>query len=477
MKTKQSQYNYSKYTALAMFQKPKINYKDRYISTSKSGRLNQPYQQKPKGGWHRILIIAFILVLVSLTIFITKYLIKTCELNNSNSCLNFNIFGTLNKIKNISNGNSQIGNEENLATVAKTYDRVLFATVSKGLEKKISSDILSPNFNQDIIKNSNQEISIGWVGDMVPTTIQTEESISEKTNSYFGDFTAFFSTLDIMSGNLEGVLTDNTEYQSKCAKMSTNCFALKGSGNFAETLKGAGFDIVNIANNHSLDFGVSGLKDTQNNLDLAQIAHTGAKNKIAYFETKGTKIAYIGFAQNSNLNTMSDLNQMKKIIAEARTKADIVIATIHAGAEGSTNMSVPDDNEIYLGENRGNTKQIAHNLIDSGADMVLGSGPHVLRGIEIYNNKVIAYSLGNFLSVNKLSKNNFLGLSAILVANFDKAGITKSIRIIPAKISAPEGIPYFDESGASIVLINHLSKENFGENGLILDENGQAEIN
>lgn len=364
---------------------------------------------------------------------------------------------------------------DNTAAVAKSFDRVLYAHVTRGLDKKIPA----PNSTIDLIVNDKQSktISIGWVGDIIPV-ISNPAPVSGDTanieaNKYFGDFLNIFKSLDIMSGNLEGVLSDSEDYQSKCAKMKTNCFAIKGSSSFAQTLKASGFDVLNIANNHALDYGSIGLTDTQINLNISEIEHTGAKGKIAYIETEKGKVAFVGFAQNYLLNSLTDKSQIQSLIKVAKENADIVIATIHAGAEGPTQLFVPDGPEVYLNENRGNTKDIAHTLIDSGADMVLGSGPHVMRGIEIYNQKIIAYSLGNFLSVNKLSKNNFLALSGVLIININSNKELDSVKLVPVRISSPEGIPKFDESGASILLVNHLSKENFGENGLILDENGE----
>ncbi len=376
------------------------------------------------------------------------------------------------KLNNIARTGAQIENE---AAVAKSYDRVLYAAVTRGMESKIPFSSINPE-EQELgtpLDATQETISIGWVGDIVPVNSPTPAtSTTEQSNKYFTNFIPLFSSLDIMSGNLEGVLTDSDTYQSKCAKMKTDCFAIKGSSNFAQTLAASGFDVLNIANNHALDFGSSGLTDTQINLNNAGLKHTGAKGNIAYVKTEKGTVAFVGFAQNYQLNSLTDKNQIRTMIAKAREQADIVIATIHAGAEGSSSLFVPEGSEIYLGENRGNTKDLAHTMIDAGADMVLGSGPHVLRGIEIYNQKIIAYSLGNFLSVNKLSTNNFLALSGILIANIDSNKNIKSVKIIPVRISSTDGIPRFDESGASILLINHLSKENFGGNGIQLDENG-----
>ncbi len=347
------------------------------------------------------------------------------------------------------------------ATVLSAGDKILYEQVTAKAEKKITTASL------DHIDVSDQSITIGWVGDMAPMTTPS-----------FDSFTTLFTSLDIMTGNLEGVISESEDHKSKCDKMGkSNCFMLRGSPDFANVLKLEGFDVVNIANNHSFDFGMSGFIDTQSALDSVGIKHTGAKGKIALVETSKGTVAFVGFAQNYQLNSLLNKKEIIAMISEARKQADIVVAMIHAGGEGSSHLMVPEGDEIYLGENRGDTQKIAHTMIDAGADMVLGSGPHVLRGIEMYKEKIIAYSLGNFYASNKLSTRDFLGISGILVVNIEPDRTIQSVKVVPVHINAATGAPVLDQNGAAIRLINHLSRENFAENGISLDENGVYTLN
>jgi hypothetical protein len=349
-----------------------------------------------------------------------------------------------------------INYDTNSVSVLSAANKVLYESITSDTAKKITTASL------DHIDISDQSITIGWVGDIVPVTVTS-----------FDSFTSFFISLDIMSGNLEGVMSESNKYESKCVKMGTlNCITLKGSPDFATMLKQEGFDVLNIANNHSFDFGTFGFMDTQKALDNVGIEHTGAKGKIALIKTPKGTVAFVGFAQNYQLNSLLSENEITAMISKARKQADIVIAIIHAGGEGSSYLMVPEGSEIYLGENRGDTQKITHTMIDAGADMVLGSGPHVLRGIEIYKEKIIAYSLSNFFASNKLLTRDFLGISGILVVNIEPNRTIRSVKVVPARLNPADGTPKLDQNGAAIRLINYLSRENFAKDGILLDENG-----
>ena len=99
---------------------------------------------------------------------------------------------------------------------------------------------------------------------------------------------------------------------------------------------------------------------------------------------------------------------------KAAAQADIVVVAMHAGAEGSGATHVPHGTETFLGENRGDSRRFSHAVIDAGADLVVGSGPHVIRGLERYHGRLIAYSLGNFAGYKNFGTGGTLSLSAIL---------------------------------------------------------------
>src|SRR5262249_22823648 len=149
-------------------------------------------------------------------------------------------------------------------------------------------------------------------------------------------------------------------------------------------LKAAGFALVNIANNHALDYGQQGHTDTENALDAAGLPYTGPPGKIAIVTVKGVKIAVLGFAPYQWANNLNDIPAGQALVRQAKQQADIVLIQVHMGGEGSAHQHVKPGNEIFLGENRGDPIAFSHAMIDAGADMIIGHSPHVLRAMEFY---------------------------------------------------------------------------------------------
>ena len=133
---------------------------------------------------------------------------------------------------------------------------------------------------------------------------------------------------------------------------------------------------------------------------------------------------------------------------------------MHAGAEGSDAEHVPGSDERYLGESRGNSQAFAHAMIRAGADLVFGSGPHVLRGIEWYRNRLIAYSLGNLAGTHTLSTTGPLGSSALLRATLDARGNFLDASVVPLRL-AGAGTPVRDASVEVATRIRALSYADF----------------
>lgn len=325
------------------------------------------------------------------------------------------------------------------------------------LAVKSNSQITEPILKIDskiIQKVKIDSVSIGFVGDITP------DILLENPKTPFDSLKSLLQEPDIMVGNLEGTVT--SEIFSKCKTDSKNCFAFKGDSLFVDYLSNSGFDVLNMANNHAFDFGREGFLDTQKFLHDKNISSIGAPNQIAIIEKNGIKIAFVGFAPNSRVNSFLDKENIIKNISNAKSQSDIVIAVIHAGGEGSMYSHVKPGDEIYLNENRGNTVELAHLIIDSGASAVLGSGPHLLRGIENYKGKIIAYSMGNFFGAGKLSTAGELKFSGILNIELSKNGEILNTKITPIILDGA-GFPYLDKGLRSIDIINNLSKEDFGE--------------
>ncbi len=182
----------------------------------------------------------------------------------------------------------------------------------------------------------------------------------------------FFENDDLTIVNFEGTLSERGERQDKE-------YAFRGNPEYVKVLTSASIEAVNLANNHTYDYGESAFFDTKTTMTENGIIWFEGQN-YAITEINGIKVGLIG----SNALTYAGKTQFPKIIAKVKEAgAKLIIASFHWGEEGAT---VPNDVQIKL----------AHSAVDNGADLVIGHHPHVLQGIEKYNGKYILYSLGNF---------------------------------------------------------------------------------
>jgi poly-gamma-glutamate capsule biosynthesis protein CapA/YwtB (metallophosphatase superfamily) len=276
-------------------------------------------------------------------------------------------------------------------------------------------------------------------------------------------------TGDLVFGNLEGTLA--TDGQSKCGPSSTNCFAFRAPPSYAQVLKRAGFSLLNLANNHALDYGSIGQSETVAALDRASLRHTGRPHEVAYVHARGVTIAVLGFAPYPWAQSLTDIPAAQRLVGRAAEAADLVVVTMHAGAEGSDHQHVQPGTETYLGENRGNAVAFSHAVIDAGADLVVGSGPHVLRGLEWYHGRLIAYSLGNFLGYGTLGLDGPTGISAVLKVALRSDGSWASGRIVPLRLIKP-GLPADDAGAAAASLVRTLSDADFGKRAMRVSATG-----
>jgi poly-gamma-glutamate capsule biosynthesis protein CapA/YwtB (metallophosphatase superfamily) len=298
-------------------------------------------------------------------------------------------------------------------------------------------------------------LSIAAVGD---TMLGSTPRLPPSPSVYLGAMRAELRG-DIVFGNLEGTLTDATT--SKCKPKAKDCFAFRAPPEFASGLRAAGFTVMNNANNHSYDFGATGQADTVSALRAAGIAQTGLPGEITVVHAGGMRVALLGFAPYSATASLLDLPSAEALIARAATMADIVVVAIHAGAEGSDAQHVTGAEESYVGEDRGNPEAFAHMAVDAGADLVLGSGPHVLRGMEIYRGRLIAYSLGNFAGYHNFGLDGALADSAVLHVHLSAGGAFRSGRIASVRL-VDAGMPEPDPAGTSARLIAELSRADLG---------------
>ncbi len=314
-------------------------------------------------------------------------------------------------------------------------------------------------------------VSIKAVGDMIPGTNFPYNKLPAKKELLLESVKPYLKGADILFGNFESTMTDYP-YSSK-AGGGRMLFAFRTPPSYAKIFKDVGFDILNIANNHSYDFNEQGFKDTIKNIDSNGMKAVGKKNQIVYQNVKGVNFAFIGFSNYGEVhNSLLELKAGAEVVKKAKQNADIVVISVHAGAEGTGALNVRNKNELFYGENRGNMVLFSRTMIDAGADLILGHGPHVIRAMELYKGKLIAYSLGNFLGYRTLSTAGALGQSLILDVKMTPRGDFVSGKIIPIQLDG-RGIPSVDNNFRSVGLIGRLTKSDFPNSGLTIEDKGQ----
>ena len=276
---------------------------------------------------------------------------------------------------------------------------------------------------------------------------------------------------DIVFGNLEGAILDSGNSEKCRNSKAGTCYAFRMPDRYGKILKEAGFSLMSTANNHANDFGETGRRNTARVLDEVGIYHAGpVENKSVVFEKEGIRYGFCAFSPNSNMLSVNDLEQATDLVKKLRSMADIVIVSFHGGAEGASHTHVPRQNEYFFGENRGNVYKFAHAVIDAGADIVLGHGPHVTRAVEVYKQKFIAYSMGNFNTYGTFNLSGPNGMAPLLDIKLDRKGNFLYAKVISTKQSKANGLE-LDPNYKVFEEMKRLTKTDFPETPLIFEEN------
>ena len=315
----------------------------------------------------------------------------------------------------------------------------------------------------DLAKRS---VTIAWVGDTVMAS-----SFGTPPDGARNSLTAVSAPLrsaDLAFGNLEETLSALPD--TKCGG-SSNCYAFQAPPAYGHVLAAAGFDVMNLANNHADDFGTAGERSTERALKAASLHWTGRPGQITVIRRGGLRIALLGFAPYKWASRLEDVQAAQALVRRAAARADLVVVAIHAGAEGSGAMHVPHGTETFLGENRGDSRRFAHAVIDAGADLVVGSGPHVIRGVERYHGHLIAYSTGNFAGYKNFGTGGTLSLSSILRVRLRGDGGFAGGTWVSLALDG-NALPHPDPSHASARFVAQLSREDFGSSAARIDADG-----
>jgi poly-gamma-glutamate capsule biosynthesis protein CapA/YwtB (metallophosphatase superfamily) len=322
--------------------------------------------------------------------------------------------------------------------------------------------------NQEIPSDT---ITIKAVGDVIPGTNFPDYRLPRLRDELLPkSVRGYLQGADILFGNFESSLT-NHPYSTKSVGKG-RIFAFRSPPHYAQLFADVGFDVMNLANNHAMDFGPVGFQDTVKNLATVGIETLGHKNQILYLKANNIPVAMIGFTTYDLYNSVHDLEAAKALVLQAKNNANIVIVSMQVGAEGTGALHIKDKTEFFYGENRGNSMKFARTMIDVGADLVLGHGPHVPRALEMYKGKLIAYSLGNFLGYRTLSTTAETGYSMILEAKLNSKGDLVSSKVIPIHLDR-QGIPRVDQNFRIVGLLRYLNNKAFPENPVQFNKKGE----
>jgi len=289
--------------------------------------------------------------------------------------------------------------------------------------------------------------------------------------SFLAAVTPLLSAADMTFGNLEGVLVDGGEPGKKCSNPDA-CYLFRSPSRYVEHFKAAGFDVMSLANNHARDFGEEGRLASMQTLAAAGLHHSGLEGDFVSMVVSDLKVAVLAFAVTRNSNMMLDYDLARTTVAEYAKSHDIVVVSFHGGAEGRDVTHVPFAEEEYFGEPRGDVVKFSRMMVDAGADLVIGHGPHVVRAMENYEDRLIAYSLGNFATYYGISVEGIKGIAPILVVTLNGEGTFVEGQIHSTIQLRPDG-PSIDSRNRALQQLRQLSREDFGQPGIEFGADGK----
>jgi len=317
-------------------------------------------------------------------------------------------------------------------------------------------------------------ITIIGVGDiMMGTSFPSEKYLppGDTCDFLLEGVKAHLRDADVTFANLEGCFLDEGPVVKKC-KDTTICYAFRTPEKYFDCIVDAGFDVFSLANNHIYDFGFRGKVRTVELIEEHGLHAAGLLSRpVEIFERGGVKFGFCAFSPNKGTTRINDYEAVQQLIKQLDAVVDIVIVSFHGGAEGKKYQHVKRETEQFYGENRGNVYEFARLAIDAGADVVFGHGPHVTRAIDLYKDRLIAYSLGNFCTYKRMNLTGPNGVAPILKVYTTRKGEFLRAQIIPVIQYEEEG-PVYDSLMRAVRVIQRLVKEDFPESDLVIDDNG-----
>jgi poly-gamma-glutamate capsule biosynthesis protein CapA/YwtB (metallophosphatase superfamily) len=311
-------------------------------------------------------------------------------------------------------------------------------------------------------------------GDIMPGTNYPDERYLPPGNdcaALFDPVRRHLAAADVTFGNLEGVFSSVGGTPKACKDPSV-CYVFRMPDAYLACILDAGYDVLSVANNHVNDFGAEGRANTTRLLEAAGVPFAGFRSHpYTTFEKNGITYGFAAFAPHTGTADLKDYQGAAAIVAMLDSISDVVIVSFHGGAEGRDFQHVPCTDEVFLGHNRGNVCKFARTVVDAGADVVFGHGPHVIRGMELYKNRLICYSLGNFCTYARFNLSGPNGIAPIIKVFTAPDGTFLEGKIIPV-YQAGEGGPRPDPRNLAIMQLRELSAADFPDSPLVIEMNG-----
>ncbi len=312
-------------------------------------------------------------------------------------------------------------------------------------------------------------ITVAAVGDIMMGTDYPSPKLPKKDGRFlFEQVKGFLRGADLVFGNLEGPLTEESS-PAKKVKEEKEAYFFRTPPRYVKNLVDAGFNVVSLSNNHAGDFGKKGMSSTKKVLAAAGIKYSSKSGEVAEFEINGLTLGLAAFSFGSPPRSIVYPEDALAEIDLLSRKYDLLVLSIHGGKEGGDALRTENEFEYFLDEPRGNLLQFAHEAIERGADLILIHGPHVPRAFEIYQDRLIAYSLGNFCTYRGMSLDKEKGYAPLLRVELGRNGEFVRGRIF-SFIQAPPGGPKRDKEERAWALIKRLSQEDFPETSPIFDD-------
>lgn len=269
----------------------------------------------------------------------------------------------------------------------------------------------SNNSNQEVVTVANiadrteNTISILFVGDIMLDRYIRQASEIHGYTFPFQKIASVLRNNDLVVGNLEGPITDNQSISLDSKIGEKNNYIFTFNPKFAQALADENIKLVNIGNNHIANFGSSGIESTRNYLVQSGVDFFGdpvkSNFRMAVKNIKALDFAFVNYNQfvpNAAQKALDDIDRAKDL------EADMIIVYVHWGKE-------------FIDQPNQNIKDLAHKFIDAGADLIIGSHPHVIQTKEEYKDKMIYYSLGNFIFDQYFNPNTQRGLAVQVKIN------------------------------------------------------------